>query len=349
MKRMLRKIYLNLIRTLIACATCAVVSCSAVYDDLEECPAGLRLRFVYDYNLKFADAFANEVKSVNVWAFNEDGKFVWHGSADGEELRHPDFYMEVPVGDGTYDFVAWCGLKDNDGFSIDTYQPESVEELRTTLQTRATEEGEISDTRLGNLYHAVADGIVYEVNPFRPSVLDVTMSLVKNTNDVRILLQHLDGSPFSPDDFSVTITYPNALLDHRNAIRPETPAVIYKAWNVKYGQTTPPDYAPARATESVAALMHEHSISRLMADEEAVLSVRRNTDNREIIRINMTDYLLMVRGHYEDATGREIGEQEYLDRQDDYSMHFILDQNNNWYKAAGVFINSWAVVPPQDM
>ncbi|MDE7180420.1 MAG: FimB/Mfa2 family fimbrial subunit [Muribaculaceae bacterium] len=44
-----------------------------------------------------------------------------------------------------------------------------------------------------------------------------------------------------------------------------------------------------------------------------------------------------------------MGEQEYLDRQDDYSMHFILDQNNNWYKAAGVFINSWAVVPPQDM
>ena len=346
MKRNILSIFILVLATLTGIG---LGSCSHFYDDLSECPSGLRIRFRYDYNLKFADAFTNEVKSVNVWAFDENGAFVWHGEAHGEALTDPDFCMDVPLGDGVYDFVAWCGLKDNAGFSIDTYEPTSAEELRTTLLTHTTDEGEVSDILLGNLYHGVADGVEYKKDPYRPSAIDVTIPLVKNTNDVRILLQHLDGSPFSPDDFSVTITYPNALLDHRNTIREETPAVVYRAWNVKYGQTTAPVPDQGRATETVAALMHEHSTSRLMAGEEAVLSVRRHTDNQEIIRINMTDYLLMVRGHYMDITGREIGEQEYLDRQDDYSMHFILDKNNNWYRAAGVFINSWAVVPPQDM
>lgn len=39
-----------------------------VTDDLDPCPALLRIKFEYDYNIKWADAFRHEVKSVNVWA-----------------------------------------------------------------------------------------------------------------------------------------------------------------------------------------------------------------------------------------------------------------------------------------
>ena len=41
-------------------------------------------------------------------------------------------------------------------------------------------------------------------------------------------------------------------------------------------------------------------------------------------------------------------DQEYLDRQDDYSILFFIDASNNWYMAGGIYINSWAVVPPQN-
>lgn len=50
--------------------------CSMVTDAPEACPAQLRVRFVYDYNIKFADAFAHEVKSVCVRAFDSDGRLV---------------------------------------------------------------------------------------------------------------------------------------------------------------------------------------------------------------------------------------------------------------------------------
>lgn len=51
-------------------AAASLTGCGWVKDDLEPCPAKLSLKFVYDYNMMFADAFHHEVRSVNVWAFD---------------------------------------------------------------------------------------------------------------------------------------------------------------------------------------------------------------------------------------------------------------------------------------
>lgn len=40
-------------------------------------------------------------------------------------------------------------------------------------------------------------------------------------------------------------------------------------------------------------------------------------------------------------------DREYLDRQDDYAITFILDRNNNWDKASMIYINNWATPPVQ--
>ena len=86
---------------------------SMIYDDLEECPAGLRLRFEFNYNLLKADAFSTQVKSVNVSAFDNTGACVWSGAESGDALKQPGYIMETPLGEGTYDFIAWCGMLDN--------------------------------------------------------------------------------------------------------------------------------------------------------------------------------------------------------------------------------------------
>lgn len=79
-----------------------------------------------------------------------------------------------------------------------------------------------------------------------------------------------------------------------------------------------------------------------MADANAILTIHRNRDDQDIVNINLTEFLLMVRGHYDIAD-----DQEYLDRQDDYSIVFFLDANSSWYVAQGIYINGWVVVPPQ--
>ena len=54
-----------------------LVSCSDwIYDEEGDCTVYYRLRFRYDMNLKWADAFAKEVTSVHVYAFDESGVLV---------------------------------------------------------------------------------------------------------------------------------------------------------------------------------------------------------------------------------------------------------------------------------
>ncbi len=314
--------------------------CSMVTDEPNACPAQLRVRFVYDYNLKFADAFANEVKSVNIWAFDSDGKLVWSDAANGEELAENSFYLETPLTEGRYDFVSWCGLKDNESFNLATYTPDTKEELEITLKTISENGESISKNNLPGLYHGMVKGVTYDIDPFSPTFKTVTIPLMKDTKDIRIMLQHLDGSEIDNRDFSVSITDRNAKMSWNNTIMPTH--VIYKPWNIKYGQASAPGSKDTKAMTSVASLLFELSTGRLMESSDAVLTVHRNWDNQDIIRIPLIDYLLLVRGHY-----GNISDQEYLDRMDDTSMVFFIDKNSNWYMSAGIFINDWAVVPPQ--
>lgn len=336
-----------------AASALLTAGCSMVTDDPVKCPAQLRVRFVYDYNIKFADAFYNEVTSVNVWAFDEKGEFVWSGSAAGDALTDRDFYLETPLTEGRYDFVSWCGLLDNTAFELATYEPASKEELKMTLKTIEESGQQLSDVRLKGLYHGYEQGVEYEIDPYNPTYKTVTISLMKDTKDIRVMLQHLDGSAIENQDFTVRITDNNKYYDWNNDLL-ASPMVYYKPWAVKYGEVTAPDGSgdktdtKAGVTTTVASLLFELSTGRLMVGSDARLTVHRNWDDRDIISIPLIDYLLLVRGHYYDKkTGKEIGEQEYLDRQDDYSIVFFIDKHSNWYLAAGIYINNWAVVPPQ--
>ena len=48
-----------------------MVSCSNILDEeVVDCSVDYRVKFKYDHNMKFADAFANEVRSVTLYAFN---------------------------------------------------------------------------------------------------------------------------------------------------------------------------------------------------------------------------------------------------------------------------------------
>lgn len=325
----------------IAIAGIMLTGCGWVHDDLPQCPAQLQIRFVYDYNLKWADAFAHEVTSVNVWAFDESGQFVWSGNANGAELAQKDYYLETPLTEGKYDFVSWCGLYDNKSFDLATYTPTSKEELEVKLNTISKDGENVSDTQLGNLYHGYVSNVVYEIDPNKPTYKVATIPLMRDTKNIIFMLQHLDGSPIDNRDFTVTITDNNGVMDWNNNII-DSPLITYKPWDVVYGQVTSPE-DNSRAVTTVASLRFDLSTGRLMADSNAILTVHRNWDDRDIIRIPLIDYLLLVKGHYGD-----ISDQEYLDRQDDYSMIFFIDKHSNWYQNTVIYINSWAVVPPQN-
>ena len=75
-----------------------------------------------------------------------------------------------------------------------------------------------------------------------------------------------------------------------------------------------------------------------------ILTIWNIAENKRVLSIPIADYALLVKGHY----NREMSNQEYLDRQDEYNMTFFLDEGGNWLSAS-IVINSWRVVLNNDI
>lgn len=341
---LLDKIKYKLRLTAIGIASVAMAGCSSlIYDDLDECPAGLQLRFVFNYNLLKADAFATQVTSVNVWAFDATGAFVWSGEASGEVLTEPDFVMDTPLGGGTYDFVAWCGLEDNADFDLATYTPASRQELEVKLKMLESDGLNVSSSHFKGLFNGVVTGVEYVVDPMKPSFKTVTIPLVKDTNDIVIMLANEDGTALNSNDFTVTFSYADSYLAWDNAVMASSPEVTYRPWSQLYGETMLAPIGSGNADAVRSTLLYEMSTSRLMEGGKAYLDVVRNEDNVTIIHVPLIEYFLLEKG----SRYNHFGNQEYLDRRDDYSALFFIDKSKNWYIAGAIYINSWAIVPPQ--
>ena len=81
------------------------------------------------------------------------------------------------------------------------------------------------------------------------------------------------------------------------------------------------------------------TVNRLFTGKNPQLCVLKHETGEKVFQIPLIDYVLLVKGKY----NRAMTNQEYLDRQDEYSFIFFLDANNNWL-SSHIFINSWRVV-----
>ncbi len=336
----------NLLRNVTAMLPALTVFCSCdslIYDDEGDCSVSYRIKLVYDKNLKFADAFASEVSSVSLYAFDRNGALAWSGTEQGEALRQKDYAMTADLKPGTYEMIAWCrGDNDGQSFAIcNGSEPQSRADLYCTLPRRHENGLAVICDDLQRLYHGRDEKVEL---PDTFGTVTREIRLTKNTNSIRVMLQHLNGKSISKDDFDFTIVYADGRMDYDNSLLDDEP-LTYTAHTKRDTKATIGEEAGGDALTEVQGVLAELTTARLMADDNPLLIVKdRTRDNKEIIRIPICRYALMVKGKYP----RPLTDQEYLDYQDEYIMSFFLDDSNDWYTGVGIYINSWFVVPPQE-
>lgn len=54
----------------------ALPACESIYEELEPCPHGVSLRFVYDYNMEYADAFPKQVDCLTLLIYDDNDRYV---------------------------------------------------------------------------------------------------------------------------------------------------------------------------------------------------------------------------------------------------------------------------------
>lgn len=327
--------------TLALLAAFVATSCDSILGEEDvDCSLEYRVKFKYDYNMKYADAFSNEVKSVTLFAFDDNGKFVYQRTEQGDILAADDYSMPVEVEPGDYHLVSWAGLEGEESFSIPVLSQgtSTIDDLTCKMHRingRAADGSAIINEDLKPLWHGEVTKHSFTSRAATQQV--ITIPLVKNTNNIRIMLQHLSNEAVNSDKFEFNIIDENGLMNYdNNLLKDET--LTYYAWHKSDG-VADMDNGGARNTTSVGVALAELTVGRLVVENNPTLIVTNKETGKEVIRLPFIKYLVMVKGNY----NKNMSDQEYLDRQDEYSMTFFLDKNDNW-ASSSIYINSWRVV-----
>jgi hypothetical protein len=324
----------SVVATMLGMASC---ESGLIFEGEGDCGVYYRIRFKYDYNIKFADAFAHEVNSIALYVFDENDILVQEiATTEKAALASGTFEIPLELLPGRYTLLAWGGLMEEESFDL---LPTAVKGMTTRQEMQVkmrrlhnyAREACVSEDLLPLFHGTMPLEVVNE-----PGTHTKTLSLVKNTNNVRILLHEMSGHDVDADKFRFEIHDSNGLYDWDNTLLDDE-QIIYEAWYQTTGSADMEEYATRTITE-VNVVLAELTIGRMRADSSPILHIISRETGEDVVRLPLADYALLVKGYYRES----MSDQEYLDRQDEYSLTLFLDEGE-WVSSM-IYINSWRVV-----
>lgn len=319
---------------------------TAVFERVGEEPEpelpGMYVNFVFERNMQFTDGFSQRVNSVDLYVFNATGAFVARYHEEGAPLKQEGYLMELKdLQPGEYEFIAWCGLANNDGHftvPVDGQISRNDNVICTMATSSDNAHQAYQDKNLSALFHGRKTNAVYEQSDKKQVH---TVYLTKDTNNLNITLQHRDGLEFPKNRFTVTMHDSNDMMRHDNSLHPDVNEVQYRPYRVAMGTTNTKSTRADAGTTMGNFMQVEMSTSRLMKDNNPVITVYDNESGKTIFSIPLVKWALQLRS----TNYKGMDDQEYLDREDNYNLMLWLDSNkeDGWF-GAEININNWYII-----
>ena len=272
-------------------------SCTSIDETLPECR--LYVRFRYDYNMEFSDAFASQVNRVDVFVFDKDGTFVMKKSEQGETLGGGSYRMPLPLPAGEYRIAAWAGMSDDFEMPEPVAGKTTLEELTVRMKR---EESLVHNKALNPLWYGGVQAVSFTGRQEQTE----TVSLIKDTNKFRFILQKSGpGEELDINDCLFEIRADNGYYDWNNDLLDDD-MISYRPYYLE-------------KVEDVGIVV-EMNTMRLLEHKKVYLTLTRKSDGKELMRIDLIPYLLLTK-----MEGHNIPAQEYLDRQSEYAIVFFYN------------------------
>lgn len=305
-----------------------------IYDNQDDCGAFIDIRFVYDMNMSGGDGFPAQVSSINLWLFDhETGRCVGEYSDSGEALSKEGYRLRLSdIKPGRYDFIAWGGLGENASFSVPSYI-NGRSDLNCTMHTIEFNRTTVSNTLLTPLFYGSLEDVEIEGNL---TEYTFSMPLMKDTNNINISLQHLSDEKLDASEFSIFMVDANGDLNYDNSLAQGARSITYYPWSTISGAIDFPD-------EDLNYVKAELSTCRLMADSNPVITIVDNDTHSTVYSIPIVEWAKKLRS----MQNLSMEDQEYLDREHEYSiMLYLADEDNGW-KTTSIVINGFQMSKDQ--
>ncbi len=289
-------------------------SCTSIDETLPECR--LYVRFRYDYNMEFSDAFASQVNRVDVFVFDKDGTFVIKKSEQGETLGG-SYRMPLPLPAGEYRIAAWAGMSDDFEMPEPVAGKTTLEELTVRMKR---EESLVHNKALNPLWYGGVQAVSFTGRQEQTE----TVSLIKDTNKFRFILQKSGpGEELDINDCLFEIRADNGYYDWNNDLLDDD-MISYRPYYLEKGEDV--------------GIVVEMNTMRLLEHKKVYLTLTRKSDGKELMRIDLIPYLLLTK-----MEGHNIPAQEYLDRQSEYAIVFFYNPELLNFLSTKIVINGWTI------
>lgn len=345
---------------------------SCIKEDMDDCPPAISkvaLQFDYTYNVKQADAFAAEVKNINVYAFDENGKF-FDSYIESREKFETGHTMEITgLKDGKYTFVCLARDRqvmsraedDEMEFSFASLTPgvSTIDDLTVRMGKDNGEEIK-NNKEFAALYTAKTQVDFQRLNQKgnEGTVVTSTLSLMKCTKTYRIVLlpYENDQADFKPENFDVRIEGSSAWLDHKGE-KVKNERITYLPYNMERRANYDGAHTEVNEEPVDQALIYDLSSSRMFERQSDRRVVRdgdkNNYDDKRIIITDLRDkdnpielfnhslpWFLALCG---EKVNQNWDDQEYLDREDHYVLMFYVSDKRDYNMITKVNVNGWNV------
>ena len=221
-----------------------IASCDSVLNYNEDCDIEYCVKFKYDYNMEEKDVFAEQVRTVTLYAFDDNNNLVYQNTDEGEPLGEGNYAMNVVgIDPSQYRLVVWAGLND-ESFAVPLLYPNQskIEELTVkTLRkqaTRSASEDEKDQYIVENSLYSLWHGEVKKGPTTRSGRQQITnVSLVKNTNTIHVIVAQVNQSngpitkALTEETFQCAIYDDNGYMNYDNSLL-EDNLLTYKPYNL---------------------------------------------------------------------------------------------------------------------
>lgn len=298
---------------------------SCIKEDLDDCSAGLLLRFRYTLNDQQTDLFGTNIQKITVYIFDEKGKYVDTYSEWGDRLTG-NYLMQIPLPKGSYDVVAYGG-----GFTTYTVgELNNVTNEMNNLLLKGTTD--IKDFRFllnnveggegllipagvpDDLYAGLTTGALSTIGQKR--VTDV--ELIQDTKKVKVILT---GSGFQtraqavPDIYITALngryTFDNQIDEAHRTVK----------------------YAPIQTTVEPNRMEANLKTMRLVIGKSPMLVIKNPATGELIYNKNMIEQILL---------NPKYVSQTDLDREDEFVFEIALGEEGHQV-VVSVTINGWKI------
>ena len=299
-----------------------MASCTWVKDDTDECPYGFWLNLHYTYNMLDVEAAPEYVMEAAVYIYDKEGNYVMRRDVPRSELLANNHRVRVEgLPEGDYQFVVWSGISSSQ-YAV-SGDRSTIDQFRLSLAQFDTEVAE----QLTDLYYGSLQTVHYD-----DSYATHDVYMMKNTNQLACLVVPVSADEeLAPDDFSMRVTSANGIMDASN--RPTSDKIVtYTPFAKDAVSIDDPEYGQLKG------ISFNISTLRLLEDEDCRLILENEKTGETVFDISFPEYIGALGALYT-TMGRPLTVQEYLDRQDFYTIVFFL--SDDLQQLVRLQVNSW--------